>query len=129
MPLIHVHVIRGRSDDELRTLLDVTHAAVVEAMAVPHSDRYQILSQHDPIEMVALDTGLGYRRTSDLVMIQVISKARTVEAKTDLYSILAEQLNTHCDIAPSDLILAITENRDADWSFGGGEAQFLTGAL
>jgi hypothetical protein len=31
--------------------------------------------------------------------------------------------------SPDDLIVSITENGAADWSFGGGVAQFLTGAL
>ncbi len=28
-----------------------------------------------------------------------------------------------------DLIVSITENGDADWSFGAGRAQFVTGEL
>lgn len=110
----------------LRKLLDATHAAVVETMAVPYSDRYQILSQHDAVEMIALDTGLGYKRTSDLVMIQITSKARTIETKSKLYALLAEQVEADCAVGSPDLIVASTETGDA---FGGGEAQFLTGAL
>jgi hypothetical protein len=32
-------------------------------------------------------------------------------------------------LSPDDLIVSITENGAADWSFGGGVAQFLIGAL
>lgn len=32
-------------------------------------------------------------------------------------------------IAPTDLIISVSENTKADWSFGVGKAQFLTGEL
>jgi hypothetical protein len=38
-------------------------------------------------------------------------------------------LQQKCGIAPSDVMVSIVENTDADWSFGNGEAQFLTGKL
>jgi len=56
-----------------------------------------------------------------------VSKARPNEKK--LYSILAKRLESECGIASTDLIVSIVENNDADWSFGLGEAQFLTGKL
>jgi phenylpyruvate tautomerase PptA (4-oxalocrotonate tautomerase family) len=68
MPLITIDVIKGRSEAELRTLLDTVHAAMVEAFGVPNSDRYQILTEHEPHQLVARDTGLGLTRTEDLVI-------------------------------------------------------------
>jgi len=32
-------------------------------------------------------------------------------------------------ISPSDVMINITSNTKADWSFGNGEAQFLNGKL
>jgi hypothetical protein len=43
--------------------------------------------------------------------------------------LLAEKLEKDCGISPDDLMVSIVTNRDADWSFGKGEAQFLTGKL
>lgn len=129
MPLVHVHVIRGRSPEDARKLLDAVHCAVVEVLRVPDTDRYQILHQHEAYEMIALDTGLGFERTSALVMVQVISKTRTAAAKQQLYRSLAHHLERECAVAAADLVVAVVENGEADWSFGGGEAQFLTAAL
>jgi hypothetical protein len=75
------------------------------------------------------DTGLGFKRSKDLVIISIVSKKRTVKQKETLYSLLAHNLESDCGISPQDLIVSITENSDADWSFGLGEAQFLTGSL
>ncbi|KQX74292.1 MULTISPECIES: tautomerase family protein [Aeromicrobium] len=130
MPLVMVDTIRGEYDEpQLRTLLDAVQDAVVEAFDVPASDRYQILTQHEPFELVALDTGLGIERSDRLVMVRLSSKARTQEAKVALYEALARNLADRLDISGNDLVVTINENGDADWSFGHGTAQFLTGDL
>jgi phenylpyruvate tautomerase PptA (4-oxalocrotonate tautomerase family) len=129
MPLVRIDVIRGRDPEQLRTLLDTIHDAMVAAFDVPGTDRYQILTQHDPSELVALDTGLGFARTDDIVLLQFTSRQRPEDAKADLYRRLAQGLDERCRVKATDLIITITENGPADWSFGDGSAQFLTGAL
>ncbi len=129
MPLINIDVIKGRSDKELLTLLDTVHEAMVEAFGVPNTDRYQIVTEHEPHHLVALDTGLGLKRTEDLVFLRFVSRARPEAAKQRLYQLLAARLQSGCGLSPDDLIVSITESSAADWSFGGGAAQFLTGAL
>lgn len=129
MPLITVDVVRGHDETYLTTLLDAIHDAVVDAFAVPDTDRYQILHQHEPFELRALDTGLGYTRTDQLTIIQVTSKTRTIHAKQRLYEQIAAQLGTRLGINSDDVIVTIVDNTAADWSFGRGRAQFLTGDL
>ena len=129
MPLLRFDVIEGRNEEELKVLLDTAHDAMVEAFDVPERDRYQIVHTHKEHEMVIQDTGLGFERTRNLVLISVTSKARTQEKKQKLYRLLAERLEANCGLAPSDLMVSIVENDAADWSFGMGEAQFLTGKL
>ncbi len=129
MPLVFIHLQRGRTAEELGAVAAAIHRAVVDGFSVPETDRYQIITQHDPQEMVALDTGLGIERSRDLVVLHVVSRARTIGQKQDFYRLLTDHLNRDCGIAPSDVIVSITENGDGDWSFGLGEAQFLTGAL
>jgi Tautomerase enzyme len=45
------------------------------------------------------------------------------------YQLLAEKLEKRCEISPSDLVVSLIINKDEDWSFGFGKAQFLTGEL
>ncbi|MGI1805795.1 tautomerase family protein [Exiguobacterium sp. TDN 0502] len=129
MPLLRFDVIEGRSEEELKTLLDTAHDAMVEAFEVPERDRYQIVHTHKANEMVIQDTGLGFERSKNIVLISVTSKTRTEEKKQRLYHLLAERLEANCGLAPTDLMVSIVENDAADWSFGLGEAQFLTGKL
>ena len=129
MPLINIDVVEGRTEDQLQALLDTVHESMVDAFEVPPTDRYQILTQHKPHEMVALDTGLGMTRSNDLVVLRFTSRRRAEDAKQKLYRLLATGLEAKCGISPQDLIVTITENDAADWSFGNGIAQFLTGEL
>src|SRR5947209_17003148 len=64
MPLLYVDVIEGRTEEDVRTLLDALHEAVVEAFGVPPRDRYQIVRTHPSHEVVVWDTGLGINRSA-----------------------------------------------------------------
>ncbi len=129
MPLLRFDLIEGRDEQSLRKLLDAAHRAMVKAFDVPETDRYQIVHQHPANEMIIEDTGLGFERSKNLVVISVTSKQRTDEQKQKLYKYLAQELEESCGIAPRDLMVSIVTNSNADWSFGLGEAQFLTGKL
>ena len=129
MPLLRFDLIEGRTDDEIRTLLDAAHRAMLAAFKVPERDRYQIVQEHKPGRMIVEDTGLGIARTDTLVVVQVVSRPRTREKKEAFYRLLCEELERSCGIAPSDVMVSIVENTDEDWSFGLGRGQFLTGEL
>lgn len=129
MPLIRFDLIEGRDKQELRALLDAAHRAVVKAFGVPEKDRYQIVTQHSADELVIEDTGLGLKRSNQLVVISITSKKRTDVQKQELYRLLASELKESCGLDPQDLMVSIVSNTDADWSFGLGKAQFLTGDL
>ena len=98
MPLLRFDLIEGRSEAELKSLLDAAHRAMLAAFGVPERDRYQIVTEHPRAHMIIEDTGLGLTRSDKLVMVQVTTRNRK-------------------------------KNRDEDWSFGLGRAQFLTKEL
>jgi 4-oxalocrotonate tautomerase len=129
MPLLNFTILRGRTSEEIRQLLDSAHAAVVEAFSVPQGDRYQIVNVREAGEVIALDTGLGIERSDKLVIVHVVSRRRTADENQRFFDLLASNLHRDCGLDAKDLIVAISENGDADWSFGYGKAQFLTGEL
>jgi phenylpyruvate tautomerase PptA (4-oxalocrotonate tautomerase family) len=126
MPLIHIDLIEGRSDAELKTLLHAAHRAVIAAFGVPIRDRYQIVQQHPRAHMIVEDTGLGLKRSDKVVVVQVTTRPRKKKQKEAFYRLLCEELEQACGIAPSDVVITMVENSDEDWSFGHGRAQFLT---
>jgi phenylpyruvate tautomerase PptA (4-oxalocrotonate tautomerase family) len=129
MPLLEFHVFEGRSDEELATLLDATHRVVLDVFQVPERDRYQIVHEHRPSRVRFEDTGLGIERSDKFVLLQITTQRHPTEQKTDLYHRLCVELERACAIKPTDVMVNIVENTLADWSFGLGRAQFLTGEL
>ena len=129
MPLMKIHVIKGRSSDQLKRLLDTVHDVMVSAFKVPQRDLYQILSEHEASHLRALDTGLDIPRTDAFVLLEVVTRPRSQHEKLRFYSLLSEELERVCGIAPSDVMVSMTQNTDDDWSFGFGRAQFVTGEL
>ena len=75
------------------------------------------------------DTGLGLIRTQRAVIISITSRPRAEPDKLDLYRLLCRELEDTCGIQPRDVVVSLVSNTDADWSFGNGEAQFITGKL
>ncbi|ULT56378.1 tautomerase family protein [Neobacillus drentensis] len=129
MPLVRFDLLEGRDKDAIKQLLDAAHRAVVKAFGVPERDRYQIVTQHPAHELIIEDTGLGFERSRNLVVVSITSTQRSDKQKKDFYKLLKKELVESCDIEPKDIMVSIVTNGAADWSFGFGEAQFLTGEL
>lgn len=129
MPLVRIDLIEGRTDDQIKTLLDTVQQVMIDVFAAPEHDRYQVVHEHRPGRIIAEDTGLGFERTDGIVLIQVTEQGREEDQKKALYAELARRLEQHASVRPQDLIVSIVANTSADWSFGLGRAQFLDGDL
>jgi phenylpyruvate tautomerase PptA (4-oxalocrotonate tautomerase family) len=129
MPLMKLHVIKGRSREAIDMLLETVHAVMVETFKVPDRDRYQILNEHEASNFRALDTGLGIPRTDKFLLLEIVTRPRSQAEKLDFYARLSDALLAKCGMNACDVMVSITQNTDDDWSFGMGRAQFLTGEL
>ncbi|MDF1764424.1 MAG: tautomerase family protein [Oleibacter sp.] len=129
MPLIRIDMTEGRSDSDIKTLMDTVQDCSVEAFNVPIKDRYQIVTEHKPGRMVLLDTGLGFERSEQAIVIQVFTSTRATINKTKFYKLLSQNLEQKCGLNPKDLLVSVMTNTDVDWSFGFGETQYLSGEL
>ena len=129
MPLLKFDLVEGRDQQAIKALLDAAHRAVVKALGVPARDRFQIVYQHAAHELIIQDTGLGLKRTDNIVVISITSTYRTDEQKQKLYKALADELQRDCGIDPQDIMINLVNNSLSDWSLGCGEAHFLTGKL
>ncbi|WP_456299768.1 tautomerase family protein [Paraburkholderia guartelaensis] len=94
MPMLKFDIIEGRTDEQVRSLLDAAHEAMVQAFDVPVTDRYQSVTQHRPGELVVDDTGLGYTRSRDVILLTAVSRTRTEPQKIAFYRLLAEKLQS-----------------------------------
>ena len=78
-------MLEGRTDDELKLMLDTIQDCVVEAFGVPERDCYQIMHKQKKGRMVFLDTGMGFEGSAGVVAIQLFSSPRTHADKMKVF--------------------------------------------
>ena len=128
MPLVRIDMQKGRSPEQVREIADVVQQVMEDVFAAPPGDRYQVITQHEVGEIIFGDTGLGLDRTDEVMLVQVFQQGRDTSQKEALYATLADRLGK-VGVRPEDLVVSVNANEQADWSFGMGRAQFLTGEL
>jgi phenylpyruvate tautomerase PptA (4-oxalocrotonate tautomerase family) len=120
MPLVTISVPDHRPVLWRKKVADIVNAAVIETLDFPPDDRYQLI-QAMPAEQIELQC-----RHRDAIVLQLTMRAgRANHAKQTFYRRVVDDLAKRADIDPACVMIVITENADADWSFGHGEAQFL----
>ncbi|HET7780751.1 MAG TPA: tautomerase family protein [Arthrobacter sp.] len=129
MPLVRIDVNLGRSREDLQQLSRGIHDAILAEYGIPERDYFHILTEHPAGQIFAQDAGLGFERTSGVVMIQIVTQGgRSQEAKQRLFAAVADKLG-EVGIAGEDVFIGYVENTAGDWSFGFGRAQYVTGEL
>lgn len=125
MPLVRISLVRGKPEAYRRRLGDAIHRALVETMGVPPLDRFQLLSEHEPGDLVYDSNYLGIARTSDLVIVQItLSVGRSPEQKRALYRRIAANLAAAVGLRPGDTLINLVEVAKENWSFGNGVASY-----
>jgi hypothetical protein len=129
VPLVRIDVNLGRSREDLQQLSRGIHDAILAEYGIPERDYFHILTEHPAGQIFAQDAGLGFERTSGVVMIQIVTQGgRSQEAKQRLFAAVADKLG-EVGIAGEDVFIGYVENTAGDWSFGFGRAQYVTGEL
>jgi phenylpyruvate tautomerase PptA (4-oxalocrotonate tautomerase family) len=130
MPLVRIDVVEGRrTPEQLRLLADTVQDVLLDVFAVPPRDRYQVITEHRPGQLICEDTGLGIERTDDLVVLQVFQQGRSAQRERALHAGLCRRLGEDTGLAAGDLVVPVSATTREDWSFGLGRAQFLDGDL
>lgn len=120
MPLVTISILNGKSPEYIKAVGDSINSAVIETMAFPDDDRYQVIHQLDSYSLQLQD------RADDRVIIHLVMRAgRTNKAKQMFYKKTVENLTKNPGIKPANVLITITENHDIDWSFRDGVAQFV----
>lgn len=129
MPLVRIDVNAGRGKDELKSVSQAIHDAILAEYGIPERDYFHILTEHPDGQIFAQDAGLGFERSGDVVMIQIFTQGgRSQDAKQSLFAAVAARLG-ELGVGGENVFIGYVENTPADWSFGFGRAQYVTGEL
>ena len=119
MPLVRISLVKGKPAEYRRKVGDAVHRALVETINVPPLDRFQLLTEHEPGDIVYDSNYLGIARTSDIVIVQItLSAGRTLEQKRALYRRIADNLARAVGLRPEDAWVNLVEVAKENWSFG-----------
>jgi 4-oxalocrotonate tautomerase len=126
MPLVRISLRQRTSQEYRKALADGVHQAMVESIAIPPNDRFQVITEHAPEALIYDPQYLDVRRSDRIVFVQItLSFGRKPQQKRKLYKRMAEILAESPGLPPQDLLINLVEVSWENWSFGNGEAQYM----
>ena len=128
MPMARISLLKGQSPDFLHALADNVYRAMVDALKTPPDDRFQIIHQHEPHELIFDRHYRGGPRSDGYVLICITTGwTRDTATKQAFYQRLVELLAEAPGIAPEDVMVVINTSDSDGWSFGGGRGTTFDG--
>ena len=126
MPLVRIDLRAGKSAEYRKALGDGVHRAMIDALAIPPDDHFQVITEH-PGEGLIYDVHyLGIPRTENVVFVQItLSSGRKPQQKRKLFKRMAEILAESPGLKSQELVINLVEVVWENWSFGNGEAQYM----
>jgi len=127
MPLVRIDLLEGKSPEYRIQVGQIVYQAMLDVLGVPKDDRFQIISEH-PQAGLQFDRGyLGIHRSDDCIFVQItLSSGRTIETKQRFYKVVADNLHEGLKLRREDVFINLVEVTKENWSFGNGEAQYVS---
>jgi 4-oxalocrotonate tautomerase len=126
MPLVRISLRQGTSPEYRQALADGVYRAMIEALAIPVGDRFQVITEYSAEGLIYDSNYLGVERSDRVVFVQItMSTGRKPQQKRKLFKRMAEILAESPGLRPQDLLVNLVEVSWENWSFGNGEAQYM----
>jgi len=125
MPLTRVSLLKGKSAEYRKAVLDGLYQAMRQTFGVPENDRFMLIEEYDKSNFDYDANYLGVARDDDLVIIQItVNNTRGIEQKKAFFAKIAEILSKNPGIRPENILINLLEVPKENWSFGNGVAQY-----
>jgi phenylpyruvate tautomerase PptA (4-oxalocrotonate tautomerase family) len=122
MPFARIDLNKGKTPEYRATLADVVYEGIVGVLKAPDGDRFIVVNEHEPENLIYDPNFLGFKRTPDFVLIQVTSTVgNDKESKFAFYRYIADELSGKLGIRQEDIMINMVFVDKADWSFGNGQ--------
>jgi len=122
MPFARIDLAKGKNAEYRSTLADVVYQGIVNVLKAPDGDRFVVVGEHEPDNLIYDPNFLGMKRSSDFILIQVTSTVgNNKEAKLAFYKYVVEELKNKLSVRPDDVMLNLVFVDRSDWSFVNGD--------
>jgi len=125
MPLVHISLRSGKSDDYRQAIIDGVYRAMHEEFNVPEDDQFMAITEHDKANFRFGANYLDIARSDEVVFIQITANnTRSTAQKMALFHRIVELLGENPGLRPEDVFTNIVEVEKENWSLGLGQAQY-----
>ena len=122
MPFARIDLIKGKSADYRAKLADIVYEGIVGVLKAPDGDRFIVVNEHAPDNLIYDRHFLDMDRSPDFILIQVTSTVgNTKELKFAFYRQIADELANKLGVRPDDIMINMVFVNKEDWSFGKGQ--------
>ena len=122
MPFARIDLNKGKSAAYRTTVADVVYEGIVGVLKAPDGDRFIVINEHEPENLIYDRTFLDMDRSPDFILIQVTSTVgNTKELKFAFDRQIADELNKKLGVRPDDIMINMVFVAKEDWSFGKGQ--------
>jgi phenylpyruvate tautomerase PptA (4-oxalocrotonate tautomerase family) len=127
MPLVRIDLLEGKTPEYRMQVGQVVYQAMLDVLAVPKNDRFQVITEHSQAGLQFDRDYLGVHRSEDCIFLQItLNSGRTLEMKQRFYKAVADRLQETLKLRREDVFINLVEVPKENWSFGNGEAQYAS---
>jgi phenylpyruvate tautomerase PptA (4-oxalocrotonate tautomerase family) len=122
MPFARIDLAQGKTQEYRAAIADIVYQGIVGVLKAPDGDRFIVVNEHKPENLIYDPTFLGMQRSPDFMLIQVTSTVgNTKDQKLAFYRQIADELKSKLGVRPDDITINMVFVKQEDWSFGRGE--------
>lgn len=116
-PFVKIETRKGYSSEYKKGILNGVHQALVDALGIPDSDRFQRIYELDKENFECPPD-----RTGAVTLVQItLFPGRSFEAKKKLYRNIVENLRKNPGIDGNDIMIILLEPPLENWGIRGGQ--------
>ena len=122
MPFARIDLLKGKTPAYRAAIADIVYEAIVGVLKAPDGDRFIVINEHKPENLIYDPDFLGMKRSPDFLLIQVTSTVgNTTDLKRAFYRQIVDELDTKLGVRPDDVMINMVFVDREDWSFGKGQ--------
>jgi phenylpyruvate tautomerase PptA (4-oxalocrotonate tautomerase family) len=129
MPFVRIDLLEGKTPEYRTQVGEIVYQALLDVLNVPKNDRFQVITEHPKAGLQFDRDYLGVHRSDDCIFLQItLNGGRSVELKQRFYKAVADGLHESLKLRREDVFISLVEVPKENWSFGNGEAQYVSAA-
>jgi phenylpyruvate tautomerase PptA (4-oxalocrotonate tautomerase family) len=122
MPFARIDLLKGKTAEYRAIVADVVYQGIVDVLKAPDGDRFIVISEHSPDNLIYDPKFLRWDRSPDFILIQVTSTVgNNKDSKLAFFRYIADELMSKLSVRPDDVMINMVFVDRSDWSFGNGD--------